>query len=296
MEIVKHDQLQMISVADAKSWYDKFVAFSQGILKKDLDYGIIPGTNKPSLYKAGAEKLKLAYGLGAEFECTDKTVQFEPFQFIDYSYKCVIKTREGMVLAECEGSCNSMEEKYRYQYKLREIPPEKEEALKLKIDKKGKWTKQDNKWYWLDRIDNQEVFNKKNTFMKMAQKRAFVGALLLATGASEFYTQDIDNLDPGEEGIKPADTYAEEVKDEEREPLDPLWSTLLEECKTPEDVDKKALENKEAILKDPRLRQLFNQRKDKLKKPTPKDLANRGTAHVEELLSKGDVTKGEVKK
>ena len=35
----------------------------------------------------------------------------------------------------------------------------------------------------------------KNTIMKIAQKRAFVGAMLLATGASEFFTQDIEDMD-----------------------------------------------------------------------------------------------------
>ena len=29
----------------------------------------------------------------------------------------------------------------------------------------------------------------------MAQKRAFVGAMLIATGASEFYTQDVEDMD-----------------------------------------------------------------------------------------------------
>lgn len=39
-----------------------------------------------------------------------------------------------------------------------------------------------------------------NTIMKMAQKRAYVGAILLATGASDLFTQDVEDM----EQAKPA--------------------------------------------------------------------------------------------
>ena len=32
-------------------------------LKRDVDFGVIPKTKKPSLYKSGAEKICFAYGL-----------------------------------------------------------------------------------------------------------------------------------------------------------------------------------------------------------------------------------------
>ena len=38
-------------------------------------------------------------------------------------------------------------------------------------------------------------YSLKNTIQKMAQKRAFVWAILIATGASEFYTQDVEDMD-----------------------------------------------------------------------------------------------------
>ena len=33
------------------------------ILERDVDFGVIPGTKSPSLLKAGAEKICMAYGL-----------------------------------------------------------------------------------------------------------------------------------------------------------------------------------------------------------------------------------------
>jgi len=45
------------------------------------------------------------------------------------------------------------------------------------------------------RIPNPDILGLKNTISKMAQKRAFVGAVLIATGASEFFTQDIEDME-----------------------------------------------------------------------------------------------------
>lgn len=44
------------------------------------------------------------------------------------------------------------------------------------------------------RIPNDRIFDQLNTLRKMGQKRSFVGALILATGASQFFTQDIDDM------------------------------------------------------------------------------------------------------
>lgn len=45
------------------------------------------------------------------------------------------------------------------------------------------------------RVPNADIMGMKNTIMKMAQKRAFVGAMLIATGASEFFTQDVEDME-----------------------------------------------------------------------------------------------------
>jgi len=43
-------------------------------------------------------------------------------------------------------------------------------------------------------VPNHDVADQVNTIQKMAQKRAFVGASLIATNASEFFTQDIEDM------------------------------------------------------------------------------------------------------
>jgi hypothetical protein len=48
----------------------------------------------------------------------------------------------------------------------------------------------------LYRIPNPDVADVVNTIQKMAQKRALVAATLIATSASEFFTQDVEDADP----------------------------------------------------------------------------------------------------
>jgi hypothetical protein len=48
----------------------------------------------------------------------------------------------------------------------------------------------------LYRIANPDVADVVNTIQKMAQKRALVAATLIATSASEFFTQDVEDADP----------------------------------------------------------------------------------------------------
>lgn len=47
-------------------------------------------------------------------------------------------------------------------------------------------------------IPNDEISDLANTILKMAQKRALVAATLIATGLSEYFTQDIDDFVTGE--------------------------------------------------------------------------------------------------
>lgn len=76
------------------------------------------------------------------------------------------------------------------------------EAIKsgaaVRIKRKVKSGKEMDAWEMASvvyRIENPDVMGLKNTIMKMAQKRSFVGAMLIATGASEFFTQDVEDME-----------------------------------------------------------------------------------------------------
>jgi len=94
------------------------------------------------------------FGLSSKIECIEKTISPEE-NFALFTYKAsVIHIKSGTLVSECEGICNSMESKYK-----------KAQAMDIL-----------------------------NTIMKMSQKRALVGAVILATGASDYFTQDEDEI------------------------------------------------------------------------------------------------------
>lgn len=136
----------------------------------DGDYSVIEGTKKPSLLKPGAEKLCQLFGLKTEMEKTEQILDHNG-NFAMLTYRCtVIHIRTGEQIAQCEASCNSKEKKYATRSRW--------------IKAKGK---ADEKV-----VEETPIYDVLNTLMKMAQKRAFVGAVIMATGASDFFTQDIE--------------------------------------------------------------------------------------------------------
>lgn len=307
--------MQMMPIAEAQAWYMEFVNFSKSILKAELDYGTIPGTGKPSLYKPGAEKLRFVYGLTTESVCTDKTCDINK-PFIDYSYKCTVKTKGGQILAECEGSCNSLEPKFGYVWKTIGELPEGTDISNLQSKTTGKkmfefefaLTKREttgnygkpieywNNWdkaiesgkakqakkktktgkemagFEMDdtvtvyRVQNPDVVGMKNTIMKMAQKRAFVGAILLATGASEFFTQDIEDMEfNGQIHSNGKPTFEEAEVIEEKKPEIPgAWIAKAEKCKTKDDVDKLIEKNKATVDAHPNLKEYLLKHKEQI--------------------------------
>ena len=77
------------------------------------------------------------------------------------------------------------------------------------------------------RVPNPDVADVVNTIQKMAQKRALVAATLIATSASEFFTQDVEdadsfgqNVDTGGHptGTREAQDYVRDRKLEELRP------------------------------------------------------------------------------
>jgi hypothetical protein len=112
----------------------------------------------------------------------------------------------GLVAAAAIGSCDTRETKYRYRLVPTDLKPSKQEAAKLKAAGAGGWRKRGAEWVWCERVENDNAREHANTILKMAEKRALVAAVLNATAASDFFTQDVEDL-PGhgdDEGSVPA--------------------------------------------------------------------------------------------
>ena len=162
--------------------------------KKDLH----EGCKKNVLFKPGAEKLAEIYGIAPEFEPVTVIERWDEPPLFFYRTKCRLFTKSAHVLvAECVGSCNSRETKYGGRWAFeRDIPPHLDpERLKRRefVARNGPQSGQ-RVAQW--RIPNEEIFDQVNTIDKMAQKRAFVGAVILATRSGGVFTQDADDIPP----------------------------------------------------------------------------------------------------
>lgn len=138
----------------------KMKSFVQNQLKKgiDNDYAVIPGTPKPSLLKPGAEKILLLFKLGFRFEIMSEIVDFVEGT-VSFMVRCIVfRKDDGGVVGESIGYCTNKEKKY----------------IRL------------------------QAADSVNTILKMAQKRSLVGAAIAATGASDYFSQDMEEDGPRE--------------------------------------------------------------------------------------------------
>jgi hypothetical protein len=223
------DQSQFMpamSIELAVERYNTITEFVSRVLRKDVDYGVIPGTEKFTLLKPGAEKLTTFFGLSTRFEIIERIedwtgVEHEGEPFFYYLYRCQL-FRGDLLVAEADASCNSRETKYRYREAQRICPVCSQAAIIkgreefgggwLCFKKKGgcgaKFSTGDAaiEGQTVGRISNPDIADQVNTIQKMSQKRALVAATLLAVNASEFFTQDVEDIMAIPASAQPADS------------------------------------------------------------------------------------------
>lgn len=167
-------------------------------MKDGEHYGKIPGTDKPTLLKPGAEKLCMIFRLNPDYEIIEKVREKG---FIAYTVKCSLThIHTGTHIASGIGSCNSRETKYRYRSQStgRGVPKEYwEDRDPEKLGgRQFSPRKKDGRWIIYEQIENENPWDLDNTLIKMACKRALVAATLNATAASDIFTQDVEDMPP----------------------------------------------------------------------------------------------------
>lgn len=210
----RDDLMPALTITESVDRFNALVEFVKTVMHEGNDYGVIPGTAKPTLLKPGAEKLCTLFGLTKRFELVDKVEDWsgdehntEPFFY--YRFRSLLLRGERLI-ADSEGSCNSWEKKYRYRNQNRTCPQcGKETIIKGKAEYGGGWLCFGKKGGCgakftdgdpaietqpIGQIKNPDIADLVNTIQKMAQKRAFVAATLVAVNASEFFTQDVEDL------------------------------------------------------------------------------------------------------
>lgn len=127
------------------------------ILKREVDFGVIPKTKRPSLYKSGAEKIAFAYGLMQRYHIESRVEETEPEPFFFYVVRCdlvkLLPTGQEIIFTSGYGSANTKEKRNGF----------------------------------------NGAFDSANSSLKMAQKRALVSAAISICGGSDLFTQDIED-------------------------------------------------------------------------------------------------------
>lgn len=181
------------------------------IMEEGEHYGVIEGTDKPTLFKPGAEKLNRSFHFRPDYEELEVVVSNE---LVYYRIRCTLTNYlNGVVIGTGIGSANSREEKWRYTNVATGDPVPKEywaarekgDTAKMKeiMGEDGAPKKKGKAWFIARRMENVNAYDKDNTICKMSQKRAMVAATLSACAASDIFTQDIEDWEVPPKDDKP---------------------------------------------------------------------------------------------
>jgi hypothetical protein len=212
------EQNALMTVSDVSARLDAVHELMKAAMKDGEDFGVIPGTGgKPTLLKPGSEKLCTLFRLSPTYQKEIIPLPEVGKGHREYILTCTLThIPTGRVWGQAVGSCSTAESKYRYrkgdgENTGRPVPKEfwdaKQKdpaAAQQLIGGKGFRTKKvDGQWLIFkdtgDRVDNPDIADQYNTVLKMATKRALVAAVLITTGASALFTQDMDEDPAGDD-------------------------------------------------------------------------------------------------
>lgn len=157
------------------------------VMTVDIDYGTIPGTKKPSLFKPGSEKILTMFRIACDPEVVDLGM---PGESVRYRVTCrLLDQHTGAFLGAGIGEASSEEARYNWRAavcdeEFDETPPELTRT---------KWEKKFGKARKVKQVRTNPA-DQANTILKMAKKRAQVDAVLTVTAASALFTQDVEDI------------------------------------------------------------------------------------------------------
>lgn len=207
-------QLELLSLAQQRA-----AAVKRSLMRDGTHYGIIPGTDKPTLLKPGAEVLLQAFGLVADFkwDVIDGDGLASPALRVIMRALIHVHSVDGPVVAVGVAEANTHEKKHRRRRAQKSCPECGRSTIgKSKAEYGGgyycnaksggcgaKFRPGSDAANALDgqeagEIDNPDPHDLGNTIVKMAKKRALIDATLTATASSDLFTQDLDEMDPAD--------------------------------------------------------------------------------------------------
>lgn len=219
----RYDGITMaMSPAEAHRRMRELQAFIVEVMVEHVDYGMIPGTDKPTLLQPGAQKLAELYGLSHTFKYIE-VIRDWTNGFFYFEVRATLTTRrDGRFVGEGLGSCNSKESKYAGRWVgASDVPPGLDtknlqqkpgsswvfdnkvpEGTDLRsLRREERTSRKTGRPYFVYQIDetkffvpNPDPYSLVNTLIKMACKRAYIHAVIAATRSSGLFTQDVEDL------------------------------------------------------------------------------------------------------
>lgn len=177
-----------MAVADIISHVAMVQEVMRAVMKPDVHYGIIPGTDKPTLLKQGAEVLCMAFRVADSYQVED----LSNADSVRYRVTCIGNHQmTGVVLGSGMGEASSNEEKYKWR---KAFEPEFNEAPPNMRRKKSGYNKQKRESYTVFQV-RTEPADLANTILKMANKRAKIAMTINVTACGDMFGQDLDDMD-----------------------------------------------------------------------------------------------------
>lgn len=190
-DVVVRQQAELVSsgrlsVKDVVSHVAAVQEVMRSVMKKDVHYGKVPGTDKNTLYQPGADVLCMSFHIAPSFSVED----LSNGDVVRYRVTCSgVHQTTGVVMGQGIGECSGGEEKYKWR---RAVCKEEFDATPVNM-RRVKYGKKSGGFYTVEQV-RTEPDDAANTVLKMASKRAKVAMVLNVLAVSDMFAQDLEDL------------------------------------------------------------------------------------------------------
>lgn len=186
-EIAVIHENRPLSAAEIKTQVQIIQQVISAVMKQDVHYGVIPGTKKNTLYKAGSEKILATFRIAVDPVVEDLSTPD------CYRYRVTARgvLPSGEIVGAGVGECSTDEEKYKWRSAVCDEEFDSTPETMRRIKWLKGWNNQPAKGVKQVRTNPADLAN---TVLKMAKKRAQIDLTLTATGASDVFEQDLEEL------------------------------------------------------------------------------------------------------
>lgn len=184
----------------------------------EIDYGTIPGSDRPFLKQPGAEKIALWLHVRPVYEKKDLELPINGHVEVVSRCRLFSVATNDELFSGPECSCTTMEDNFRYRFVEADPQPDQQTARRKDFSGEGKWRYvpvlennrilyrngvpvMERKFY--NRIENTNIYGERNKVRQQAEKRALVKAIRNYGAFSEIFVEDPSEWDLAPQEFSP---------------------------------------------------------------------------------------------